>query len=92
MTKPTKEQIRQERIKLLEIMPKVRRFSAFGDDHHAAIKATLRVLDGRDSSEDYEDAPDNVRDEVYNAEQWMNGEADPEYGSPTESWSSLLQK
>lgn len=89
---PTKEQIENERKKLLEMKPKIRQYSAFGDNHYAAIMATLRILDGRDTAEDYEDAPDNVRDEAAMAEAWMRGEKNPDYESPTISWQSLVRE
>lgn len=89
MAKPTKEQIEAERGKLLEMMPNVRRFSSFGDDHHEAIKACMRILDGRDTPDDYDDASDNVRDEAWAVQAWMNGEGDPDYISPSDNWKQL---
>ncbi len=44
MNKPTQEQVKTEIETLEDMKPKVKRFTAFGDDNHAAIDAQIDVL------------------------------------------------
>lgn len=91
----TKEQIAAEIAKLTEMKPSVRRGSAFGDDHHAAIDAQIDVLtDWMDEDaiydawgdEDADEFAQNVLDAALEAYNWMystNTEA------PSEAWAEL---
>lgn len=99
MNRPTQEQITAEIAKLREIKPRVRRSSAFGDDHHAAIDAQVEVLEDRmdedqiyDRSEMAEDDigfySENTRDQALEARRWMRGEQDT---APSAGWAELVE-
>ena len=58
MTKPTAEQIEAEIKKLTEMKPNVIRTSYFGENHHAAIDAQIKVLEAElDEDDIYERFP-----------------------------------
>lgn len=86
----TKEQIEQEVKKLEEIKPKVRQFSVFGDDNHAAIEVQIAVLKGELNENGifnkYEDN-DHLRDNGLEALAWMQEESEVE--SLAEEWATL---
>ncbi|MGE0333193.1 MAG: hypothetical protein AB7P37_21140 [Ramlibacter sp.] len=52
LTPPTDQQVADEIAKLREIKPRVRRYTAFGDDNHALIDAQIDVLECRFSNDD----------------------------------------
>jgi hypothetical protein len=99
MTKPTDKQIKTEIAKLEKMKPRVRHYSGFGDDHHAAIDAQLEVLKDNLSDEEIEWRMDsdmtaeeelwkeNQRDAALEARNWLEGE---EKISPTKNWASLV--
>lgn len=97
---PTGEQVQAEIDALTEIKPKVRRFSAFGDDHHAAIDAQMEVLCRLDDEDDvcarYDEEPQNVQDAAREAAQWLAGDWDVKehdgQKKPSESWRELVVK
>lgn len=89
MKKPTDKQIAAEIAALKNMKPNVRRQSAFGDDHHAAIDAQIDVLENRltdgkiydryeptgDSDCDRDDGRgDNVLSSAIDAQQWRDGD------------------
>jgi hypothetical protein len=90
------KEIELEITTLKEMKPKVRRSSAFGDDHHAAIDAQIDVLQNN-HSEDWiwgqADEPadsgyvDNVRDSALDAARWRSGDEDTK---PSEGWKELV--
>lgn len=92
----TDSEIKQEIKDLKALKPRVRRSSAFGDDHHAAIDAQVEVLEyGLDEDEvedraDENDWPDNVRDSAMEAARWMAGES--ELARLVDDWESLVIK
>jgi hypothetical protein len=97
---PTARQIAAEITALQEIIPRVRRFSVFNDDHHAAIIAQIRVLQRNDSEDDVEqsaeteDWPENVRSSAMSAAQWLQGEYEGVFGDErnarlVDDWKSL---
>ncbi len=99
--KPTEEQIKDEVKKLLEMKPTVLPNSMFGDDHHAAIDAQIRVLENLDeffdeeeieriAGEDEEGWADNVCDQAIEAFRWTEGES--EDGAPSKGWENLVRK
>jgi hypothetical protein len=89
----TDAEINAEIKKLRDMKPNVRMTSAFGDNHHNAIDAQIRVLDELMDEEDietiFDDDAQNVRDEAYNALQWMLGE--DEYDAPSQGWQELVR-
>jgi len=84
------EEITAEIKKLSTMKPTVRRFSGFGDDHHAAIEAQIEVLQSELSEDDIFANWDeqNVRDGAVEALFWMKGEEDT---APSTNWEDLVQ-
>jgi hypothetical protein len=93
MNKPSAARIETE-IGVLKIMkPTVVKESMFGDNHHDAIDAQIKVLkDGlteNDIYERYDDLlKDNVKDAMLEAAQWVEGEC----GEPSKEWKCLVRK
>lgn len=88
MKAKTKEERLAEADKLRDIQPRVRRFSAFNDDNHAAIDAQVAVLVGDVLEDDiFEEFDGSVADEAQSAANWMNGESDE--ASLAESWAEI---
>lgn len=86
--RPTTKDIIAEIAALTEMKPRVRRFSAFGDDNHNAIDAQLQVLEDRMTDDDILDHfVDNALDEAMNARRWLDG--DSEDGPPSAGWKEL---
>lgn len=83
----TAEEIKKEIKKLEEMKPRVARFSAFGDDHHAAIDAQISVLEEEMSEgrvwDFWPDPETNTHDAAMRAMRWMREE------SPSEGWPEL---
>jgi hypothetical protein len=86
------QQINAEIAALKEVKPRVRQFSAFGDDHHRAIDAQITVLeDGMDEvgvcdgAEDAEES-DNVLEAGLDAVRWRDGESEQ---APSAEWEEL---
>lgn len=103
MTKPTAKAIAAEVAKLKAMKPKVRRYSAFGDDNHVAIEAQIEVLEKNltdtmiDSRSVFEDEDDyeesdkwktNTRDAACEARKWLDGKS--EDGKPSQGWENLV--
>ena len=97
MKRPTDKQVTAEIKKLETMKPNVRRTSAFGDNHHDAIDAQVKVLtEGMDEEEIYaewENEDDyeqnrNIIDAALEATHWRDGEADDDK-SPSENWKEL---
>ncbi|RPJ06418.1 MAG: hypothetical protein EHM36_07000 [Deltaproteobacteria bacterium] len=92
MAKPTTEEIKKEIERLETMKPHVRRYSAFGDDHHAAIGAQIDVLrdglDGDDVWDRFEHEKDNVRDAALEAVDWLEDQNEQE--APSEGWKELI--
>lgn len=93
MRKPA--EVEAEAQKLIEMKPRVRQQTAFGDDNHAAIEAQIDVLQ-RLVSEDaiYEMYPDDeadahTRDAAMQAYEWKMGR---EEEAPSDSWAPLARK
>lgn len=87
-------QIKAEIARLKEIQPRVRRFSNFGDDHHAAIDAQLRALEeGWDENDCWDAWPEeefqesNERTAAMDAVWWMREQNNAE--APSKSWREL---
>lgn len=78
--------------RLEEMMPKVRRYTAFGDDNHKRIGIAIAVLrsdwDEDDISARYHDADENS--EAYGVLMWKLGE-DGDDGSPADQWQELVK-
>ena len=70
--------------------PRVRRFSGFGDDHHAAIDLQILVLEERMDADqigdEFEDTDDNSH--AYECVQWMNGDVEE---APSTGWKELVR-
>jgi hypothetical protein len=94
--KPTAAQIKAEIAKLEKMKPNVRRSSAFGDDHQAAIDAQLDVMkEGLDNDaiyDRYEHGPQNVLDAALEVMGWMDGGSYGDGEPPTNNWKSLVKK
>ena len=86
----TDKQIDVEVATLRELKPKVRRFSGFGDDNHAAIDLQILVLEERMDNDEindrYEDTDENSH--AYECVQWMDGEAEE---APSAGWKGLVK-
>lgn len=102
--KPTAEQIAAQVLALQGLQPKVRPFSAFGDDNRAAIDARIEVLtrrmsvsqvynrwgDDTDAEESEEDEFDeNLLECALQAAQWLIAELVAGEKSPAASWKGL---
>lgn len=99
MKRPAERQVKSEATKLATMQPKVRHFTAFGDDNRAAISAQIEVLENDMSVEDIEDRADNEiaaeeelwtgnqKESALQARQWMDGD---EKESPSKSWQGLV--
>ena len=83
--KPAQEEIDIEIEKLEELLPDVRQYSIFGDNHHAAVEAQIKVLsEDMTEGEIYDewedpDNPDvnrNTLDSALQARRWLDGEAE----------------
>ena len=91
MSQPTPEQIKKEIETLTEMKPKVKRFSAFGHDHYAAIDAQVDVLKNDLSTEDIDGQYEgDVQSQAHDARAWLEGE----YALDTlsEDWEGLAQE
>jgi hypothetical protein len=86
----TDEEIDAEVATLREMKPRVRRFSGFGDDHHAAIELQILVLEERmdtdEINDQYEDADEN--NHAYECVQWMEGDVEE---APSAGWKELVR-
>lgn len=97
--KPTIEQIQNEIEQLKELKPKIRHYSAFGDDNRASVQAQIDVLergmdeDGIYNRWDEGERDMNIRDAALGALQWMtNGETDDGETGLAEGWKGLVQE
>ena len=94
MKQPTEKQIQSEINKLGELQQKVRPYSAFGDDHRAAIAAQIVVLEERLTEDDvwdrYGDDAENIRENAEEAARWLEGDTDEK--TLSENWACLVQK
>jgi hypothetical protein len=91
----TEEQIAAEVSALEAVKPKLREFTAFGDNNHAAVDAQLAVLRQRMDHDDVYDAYGDEESEDFdqytldaalNAHDWMVGTLAADEGSPSEDW------
>lgn len=93
MTPPTQTEIDAEVAALEAVKPRVRRYSIFRDDNHAAIDAQIEVLCDALDDEDIDDNQDSGKwdEHVYasarDALNWKKGEA--EDGSPSSGWEAI---
>lgn len=94
--KRTQDEINAEIAKLQEMRPRVRQFSAFGDDNRAAIDAQVAVLQRRMSEaniyaewsgDDDDDGSNPLIDSALDARAWANGD---EEEAPHIGWEPLL--
>jgi len=93
---PTITQITAEIATLREMQPRVRHYSGFGDDHHAAIDAQVDALTealseadvyGKYGDEANVDFADNVFRAALDAVDWRAGDSDE---VPSEGWAELV--
>lgn len=93
--RPTPDQIENELNKLREYQPKVKQFTAFGDNNREAVLAQIRVLEERMDEDgvyetlETEGYSDYAIDSAIEAVQWLNGTS-CEDTSPAESWKTLV--
>ena len=95
----TTSQIEAEIAALKAMQPNVRRFSAFGDDHHGAIDAQIGTLTDRLNANAVHDAfgedamgddfSQNELDAALEASDWMFDEAADDQ-PPSADWQSLV--
>mgnify|MGYP000880969128 CR=1 FL=1 len=94
MKMPTEKQIESEIKKLAKIQQMVLPYSAFGDDHRAAIAAQIVVLEERLTEDDvwdrYGDDAENIRENAEEAARWLEGDTDEK--TLSENWACLVQK
>lgn len=95
-TQKTTDEIQAEVAKLRDLLPRVRRRSAFGDDNREAIQAQIDVLTGRmnldevDSAWGYSTADeysDSLHQHATDAFDWYSGLSDEP--APSEGWQVL---
>lgn len=93
------EEINVEIAELTRIKPRVRRRSAFGEDHHEAIDMQLDVLRGKWSEDKiYKEAGDDTDDEFMQnildagleARRWLDGQKGED--APSVGWQELIIK
>lgn len=95
MSAPNGDEIQAEIKKLEELKPKVRRYTMFGDDNHAAIDIQIRVLKGEvdqdelDEMQSMSDISDHEYDNGTEALNWLEGES--EYDKLSDGWAELVQ-
>jgi hypothetical protein len=85
----TEAEIKAEIAALQEIKPKVRRYSAFGDDHHAAIDLQIHVLELDLDWSDIEEYAGEEYDAASETIQWREGSATE---SLVENWRPLVKE
>lgn len=88
----TNEQCEQEAKALRKMKPRVRRFSAFNDDHYPQIDAQLEVLIHDLTSDEIYSRyghDSDVEGAALDARNWIDGVPDTE--SPTEGWKPLVK-
>lgn len=96
-TSRTNEEINAELSRLAKLREIVTAHSAFGDDNHAAIDATMRVLGERMSTEDVseeldrDDVADYILSEALNAAHWLRGHVwlEGQGAAPSEGWLNM---
>lgn len=96
----TDEQIAAEIAKLEEMKPRVRRYSLFGDSHHAAIDAQVRVLRERLTIPNVEyvfdvdiGVAENVYENAHEAAAWWTEDAREDFPeSLADEWQELVVK
>jgi len=88
----TMKQREAEAAKLEKMLPTVRPSSAFGDNHHDAIRAQIEILRGTATEEDYDNEEQygqNVLDNARLANDWIDGNGKE---PPSKGWKSLVIK
>jgi hypothetical protein len=97
----TAKQVEKEIAMLVEMKPRVLRRSGFGEDHHEAIDAQIKVLKERMSEDriydifqpvDEDGEPDDEGnrhdlDSALEAKRWLDGEGD----APSKGWKELVR-
>lgn len=82
-TSKTQEEVKKQIAVLIKIKPKVPQYSAFGDDHWAAIDAQIKVLEEDMDNSDIENEFEleegvalNIVTAALDARQWIDGESE----------------
>lgn len=95
-TRKTDAQIDAQASELQALKTRVRQYTAFGDDNHAALDAQCAVLRKRMSMDDVyiefgdEESPDftqHTLDAALEAHDWMTGLRAADEGSPSQGWT-----
>lgn len=95
--KATSQQIADEILALVELIPKVPRSTAFGENNHAAISAQVEALqEGRDLEDLDEllesgDLDENSFDAARYAIKWRDDVDAADDGSPSSGWEALAK-
>lgn len=99
----TTQEIESEVATLRDLRAKVRKFTSFGDDNHAAIDAQIEVLSDRMSLDqvydkygeeafiDEDEFDQHLFDCTLLACDWMHGLRSADESSPGESWLELVR-
>ena len=95
-TAPTPERIATEITRLQAIQPVVPKYSAFGEDNHAAIDCQIAMLSGRVTlAELFERSEPTLRfagptqytlDQAQLVHDWLTGNLCSTEGSPADGW------
>lgn len=92
--KPTKAEIKKTLNRLKKMQPKIRHYTAFGDDNRAAIGAQIDVLEqnlGPDEIADKYDTHEvtSIYESALQAREWLDGEEDENLA---DDWQGLVEK
>jgi hypothetical protein len=86
----TQKEIDAEIAALRELKPKIRRFSAFGNDHWKSIELQIAVLEQDMDNDDISGIIDPDENSIaYDTIQWREGR-DVDY-APAETWKDLIR-
>ena len=96
MKKQTDKLVNAEIAKLKKMKPKIRRYTAFGDDNWEKVDAEIRVLEKRMDQDDVDEHWDGENDRdrelhssACDAVEWLEGGS---VASPSSEWESLVEK
>lgn len=94
MSPKTDAEVEAEIVSLKSMKPKVRRYTAFGEDNRDAIQAQIDVLEQKISGGKIYDRfgdDEYLHGQALTASAWRSGE-NAEDGSPSEQWAPLVQE
>ncbi|WP_423458007.1 hypothetical protein [Ottowia sp. VDI28] len=99
--RPTFNQVADELARLKAVLPRVPKFSGFGDNNHAAIEAQIKVLEDHMSRDDVHDCfgedavlfdfSQNTLDCALTALDWMTGDQAADEGLISAGWEAIAK-